>query len=314
VSRLAAVLIGLLALLPCASPAAERAPAAERVVVADRVAVSAEDVTLADLVTDAPSAWSGVALGKAPRPGSQRVLNRDWVLARARTVGADAALDLPETVVLTRGSATVEREAVVRAVETALAGKVGPGQGVRVTSVGLPGPLPQGDLTLSVCEPEGELTAPATVWVDVLSDGRKAGRAWARVEAGAGVGSAVVVLGRSARKGDVLGAADLAFRPAKSAARGPALVDPADAIGKRLVRGLSAGVPVTAADLETPPAVAKGDLVRLVARVGSVTAVTSGKALEAGRLGEGIRVENQASGRVVQGVLRERGLVDVAAE
>jgi flagella basal body P-ring formation protein FlgA len=136
------------------------------------------------------------------------------------------------------------------------------------------------------------------------------------VEAGAGARSvaAVVVLARGVRKGEVLGAADVELRPAKSAARGTALVDPADAVGKRLVRGLSAGVPVTAADLETPTAVAKGDLVRLVARVGSVTAVTSGKALEAGRVGEGIRVENQASGRVVQGVLRERGLVDVAAE
>lgn len=288
------------------------ASAADRTLVAERVAVSSEEVTLADLVPDAPAAWSRVALGKAPRPGGQRVLNREWVLARARDAGADRALDVPETVILTRSGAAVEREAVVLAVESALAKRTGSGKGVRIASVGLPGPVPQGEITLSVCEPEGELAGPTTVWVDVLSGGRKVARAWARVEAASG--PEVLVLGRSARRGDVLDAADVELRPVKSALRAQALSDPSEAVGKRLVRSLSAGMPLTAADVETPPAVAKGDLVRLVARVGSVTAVAPGKALQAGRVGEGLRVENQVSGRVLQGVLRERGVVDVVAE
>ena len=43
-------------------------------------------------------------------------------------------------------------------------------------------------------------------------------------------------------------------------------------------------------------------------------ASAAGKALEEGRVGEGVRVENLATGRVVQGILRERGVVDVASE
>lgn len=293
-------------LLPAVAAAAPRTP------VSERIAVSGDEVTLADLVPGAPAAWGRVALGKAPLPGGQRVLNRDWVLARARSAGADSTLDLPETVVLTRAGQTVEREAVVRAVQTVLAGTGGQGKAVRVSAVGLPGPVPPGEITLAVAEPEGNGPGPATVWVDVLAGGRKVGRAWARIEAG--TGDEVLVLGRSARRGEVLGPEDVELAPSKAGARGRALNDVSDAVGKRLVRSLSAGMPLTAADLETPPAVAKGDLVRLVARVGSVTAVTAGKALEAGRLGEGIRVENPSSGRTVQGILRERGVVDVLAE
>lgn len=288
------------------------AAGAERLTVAERIRVSSDDVTLADLVPSAPAAWARVALGRAPRPGGERVLNREWVLARARTAGAAETLDLPESVVLTRAAAVVDREALTAAVEEALSARVGSGRSLRVASVGLPGPVPEGALGFVVDVPEGDLSAPTTVYVDVTSDGRKVGRAWARVEASDA--STVVVLTRSVRKGEVLADGDVALAPPRGATRGRALVEPTEAVGKRLVRSLSAGLPVSAADLEVPPAVEKGDLVRLVARVGGVTATAPGKALEEGRPGEGLRVENLASGRVLQGILRERGVVDVAVE
>ncbi|MBE0617101.1 MAG: flagellar basal body P-ring formation protein FlgA, partial [Proteobacteria bacterium] len=59
------------------------------------------------------------------------------------------------------------------------------------------------------------------------------------------------------------------------------------------------------------PAVQRGDAVQLVAQVGGVTATTVGRALEAGRVGERVRVENIGSGRTVAGVLLDGGLVDV---
>lgn len=286
--------------------------AAGRLAVAERVAVSADEVTLADLVPAAPAAWARVALGRAPRPGGQRVLAREWVLARAREAGAADLLSVPESVVLTRGAATVDRGAVVQAVEEALAPRLAPGRSLKVASVGLPGPVPEGEIGFSVVEPEGDLDGPTTVAVDVTSDGRRVGRAWVRVELVSA--STVLVLSRSVRRGEVLAASDLELRSPKGAARGRALTDPAEAVGKRLTRAISQGQPVLASDVETAPAVQKGDAVRLVARVGGVTASAPGRTLEEGRVGEGVRVENLASGRVVQGTLRDRGVVDVAAE
>jgi hypothetical protein len=58
--------------------------------------------------------------------------------------------------------------------------------------------------------------------------------------------------------------------------------------------------------------VVKGDLVRVVARAGRVTVSTSGRALGAGAVGQTILVENVASKQVVQGTVRQSGLVEVA--
>jgi flagella basal body P-ring formation protein FlgA len=111
----------------------------------------------------------------------------------------------------------------------------------------------------------------------------------------------------------VLRAEDLELRSARSS-RGGGLTDPGQAVGKRLLRNLSAGSPLAAADVEAVPMVERGDLVKLVARVGAVTATATGRALEAAAPQEVLRVENLTSRRVVQGIVREAGVVEVVAE
>jgi flagella basal body P-ring formation protein FlgA len=276
--------------------------------VAPRVTVAAEDVTLADLVPGAPSGWTQVALGRAPRPGSERVLSGAWVLQRARQVGAEGLLHVPEDVVLVRGGREIAREDVEEAVARALAGRLGAGEELRVTSVSLPRPVTEGAVALQPVVPEGALPSPATVWVDVLVGGERAARAWARIEIFRS--RPVLVLAREVRRGDVLSLEDVAVQ---SGSPGPgALADPLEAVGRRAVRRLPAGAPLFARDLESVPAVKRGDTVRLVARVGGVTATTLGKALETAGVGDTLRVENLSSGRSLAGVLREGGVVDVA--
>jgi flagella basal body P-ring formation protein FlgA len=82
----------------------------------------------------------------------------------------------------------------------------------------------------------------------------------------------------------------------------------------QLVRSLSAGSQVSSFDVEEVPGVEKGQAVQLVARVGSVVATTTGRALERARIGEGVRVENVGSGRVLQGTLRETGIVEIRSD
>ncbi len=276
--------------------------------VAPRISVAAEEVTLADLVPGAPASWAQVALGRAPRPGSERILSGAWVLQRARQVGADAALTVPDDVVLERGGREVGRDEVVRAVEQAVTGRLGAGEQVRITSVSLPGPVPDGAVEFQALVSEGGLPSPSTVWVDVLVDGQRAARAWARVETFRS--RPVLALTRDVRRGDVLEVLDVEVRPGE--AGGGALTEPEQAVGRRAVRSLAAGAHLIARDLESVPAVGRGDTVRLVARVGGVTASTLGKALESAGVGDSLRVENLASGRTLAGVLRDGGIVDVA--
>ena len=193
--------------------------------------------------------------------------------------------------------------------EGALAGLLGPEERIRVVSVGLPPAVPAGRVELEARLPQGPLPSPATVWVDVYSDGNPVGRAWARVEVFRSRPALVLV--RNVRRGDVLSAADVEVRSGDTGWAG--LSDPEAAVGKRVTRSLRAGTPLGPRDLEAVPVVGRGDVLLLVARVGGVVASLPGKALEAAGIGDMLRVENLASGQTVSGVLQDGGVVDVTA-
>jgi flagella basal body P-ring formation protein FlgA len=225
-------------------------------------------------------------------------------------VSAQNQLQVPQEVVLTRPGQKVGRAAVVRAVEQALAPRLSPGEKLRIVSLGLPGPLPAGELELEVRLPDGPIPSPTTLWIDVFADGERGGQAWVRAEIYRP--RPVVVLTRDAQRGEVLRPEDLEVRSADAARGG--LADPAQAIGKRLVRTLRAGAPVSGRDLQVVPLVERGDVVRLVARVGGVVASVPGKALDSAGVGEVLLVENVSSGQALSGVLRDGGVVEVTAE
>ena len=278
--------------------------------VPERVEVRSETLTLADLVPDAPASWARVRLGPAPRPGRHRVLSGAWVRQRAGTVGAAEELELPDQIVLERPGREIGRERLVRAALEALEARLGGDEEVRVLGVGLPEPVPEGEVELVPRLPRGSVPSPATVWVDVRVDGVRKGRGWVRVEILRA--RPVVVLTRDVRRGQVLTADDVEVRPAPAGGRS-GLADPRAVLGKRVRRTLRAGAVLTERDVETVPVVERGDLVRLVARVGAITATTLGRAVEAAGIGERVRVENLSSGRTVAGVVREAGVVDVTA-
>jgi len=284
------------------------APSGAAVRVPPRVEVDTDTVTLADLVPGAPAGWAAVRLGPAPRPGRTRTLEAAWIRQRARAVGAADRLALPERVVVERPGARVGRDALVEAVRAAVRSQVGPDEEVRVLSVGLPGPVPRGDRELRPRLPEGGLPSTFTVPVEVWVKGTRAATGWVRVEVFRG--RPAVVLVRDARRGEVLGLDDVEVRTARSGAS--TLSDPQQVVGKRLRRSLRAGTALRRQDLEAVPVVTRGDVVRLVARVGGVTASTLGKALGSAGIGEVVQVENLGSGRTVAGIVRGGGLVEVA--
>ena len=277
--------------------------------VASRVSVAGERITLADLVPDAPVAWKQVALGRSPRPGGELVLAREWVLQRARQVDAAGDLDMDGDVTVTRPGQVVDRAAVIEAVERALLPRLHPGENLSIDAVGLPNAVAAEGIELVARLPDGELPSPATVWVDVEAGGERLGRAWVRLEIARG--RPVLVLTRTLRRGDVVAPEDLEVRSGQGAAKGH--TDPSQVVGKQLARTLRAGSTLSPRDLESVPLVERGDLVRIVARVGGVVASTMGKSLETGGVGDLVRVENLQSGRLLTGTLQEGGVVEIAA-
>lgn len=82
-----------------------------------------------------------------------------------------------------------------------------------------------------------------------------------------------------------------------------------DAVGKVARRAISAQQPITLHHLSTPPVVAKGDRVHILANSGRVQIQTFGIAMTNGQVGEQIQVRNETSDRVIRPWIVSRGRV-----
>lgn len=123
---------------------------------------------------------------------------------------------------------------------------------------------------------------------------------------------AVLVATRNLARGAVLTEPDLALEE-RNLEEGPAgyLTDPAQALGKRTVRPLRLGAPLSSGVLDDVQVIARGQRVWLVAQSRSLSVRMAGTALEAGTPGDRIQVQNDASKKVVQGLVGEDGTIRV---
>jgi flagella basal body P-ring formation protein FlgA len=90
-----------------------------------------------------------------------------------------------------------------------------------------------------------------------------------------------------------------------------AVAQPQDVIGKRARRSLAGNVPLSTQDVAASPVVHKGDLVRIVLEAPLVKVSTSGEVLEAGKVGDTIRVKNTSSNRQVRAQVIDKQTVRI---
>lgn len=122
---------------------------------------------------------------------------------------------------------------------------------------------------------------------------------------------AVLVLTRNVQPDHVLTAEDVAVERRSSAALPhDYLADGAQAVGLAVRRTQTAGAVLTAAALEAPEVVRRGELVTLAAGDGPVAVRGEGIALEGARLKQRLKVRS-ASGRIIEGTAEGPGLVRV---
>ncbi len=123
----------------------------------------------------------------------------------------------------------------------------------------------------------------------------------------------VVVPTRDIRLGSVLGPGDLA-KVDRDARRLPRDVvrDESEVIGLRAKRSLRKDQVFRASQVEGVPLVERGDRVQIVLQAGPLRVSATGKAQEAGALGDWIRVVNVDSKRELSGRVDAEGRVHVA--
>ncbi len=84
-----------------------------------------------------------------------------------------------------------------------------------------------------------------------------------------------------------------------------------DLIGQTPRRALGAGVPIRAADIGKPEAIAKNSLVTMVVQAPGLTITTTGRAMESGSIGDVVQVMNPQSKRTIQATVTGTNLVQV---
>jgi flagella basal body P-ring formation protein FlgA len=111
----------------------------------------------------------------------------------------------------------------------------------------------------------------------------------------------VLVINRNLPKGHIVADTDISYaiKNTKNLRNGY-ITDTSFVLGNQLKRSLREGQALYSHQLEPVELIKKGDKVNISARVGSLTVVTSGTALDNGRIGEQIDVRNKRSSRVIR--------------
>ncbi len=114
----------------------------------------------------------------------------------------------------------------------------------------------------------------------------------------------VPVLKNSLRNGDIIGALDIDYieLPAYKLSNGTVLKEE-DIINMTPRRTLVSGKPMISNDLEHPKMVERGDTITLIFADGPMMLTVKGKSLQAGALGDTIRVSNSDSNKNLQGTV-----------
>jgi flagellar basal body P-ring formation protein FlgA len=287
----------------------------------EEAVVSESMVYLADLAYIAGDDPARIAIlqrleiGEAPIPGQTRYFNRELLQNRLYAGGIDPGSEgwqLPNAITVTTQGQIVPKESILQAVENALFAKIPyPRADVNVR---LRGELP--DTTVSVGEvtiipkfPNGiRYMGPTAIAVEIRVNNRVARTAFLSCNVDAVTN--VYVAKKPISYHQLLTSEDV------SVEKRPVGNLPLRVVkDTRLLqsfwtrRTLAAGTILTEDMLDIPPVVKRQNQVTITTQIGSVRLSTVGVALQDGRPGDVIRVQNIESKRVIMGRVIDKDVV-----
>lgn len=304
--------IGLTVATAPAAPAADPANA-EPVVLHHSVMVEGRTVRLGDLFSNAGDK-AGVAVAYAPAPGQRAIFDAQWLYRVARAYGlAWRPLSLRERAVVTRDSIAIGRDEISARILEALVDRgADPDMSVSFSNSLLRIYVP-GNAQATVAVEDAAYDARSRRFTAILvapADDptaqriRVTGRLYKMAE--------VPVLAERLARGDIITKGHIRWIKMRSRLiQRDVVLDVADLIGKTPRRGLRAGVPVRASDVQRPLLVTKGSMVTMALNLPYMRLTSLGRALDNGAAGQTIRVTNLQSNKVVAAVVTGTNKVKV---
>lgn len=300
----------------------------KRLTLAFVLAVTASPVGMADAATLHSSAvvaadvvrigdiWEGAGdkaetvIARAPAPGRRAVLDAQWLSDVARGYGiAWQPMSRYDRVTVERASQIIERAQIVAEVTAALAAQESLPAEVEVE-------IANGDLRLHL-----PADAPVALTVRDLTFDQRSRRFTAVIETPverlrvAGVVHTITelpVLIRPIARGEVISQADVEWRRMRGdRLQRDVVTEAASLVGQAARHALRAGSPLRVADLQRPVVVAKGSLVTMMLKSGTLIITAQGRAAEDGGEGDVIRITNTQSNHAVEARVEGPSLVAV---
>ena len=245
-------------------------------------------------------------LGPAPAPGKEMILNAKTLYKIASALDVDwKPNSAAEQIILRRDAAIIPESEITTALEQKLK-ESGVDDKFSIAYINTPADiaLPAGsDETLEITsfnfDPQADRFTAVIVAPSADNPLKKA-TVTGRIERLL----AVPVLRNSLKAGDIIGAMDLDWidLPENKIPNGTAMSEK-DLIDMTPKRMAAAGKPIFLNDLVPPQMVDRGDAVTLIFEAGKMTLTAKGKALQAGAMGDTVRVANTDSNKNLQGVV-----------
>lgn len=258
-----------------------------------------------------------VKLGSAPPPGQKMVLTRDMLGARLASAGADYSnitWQVPPTFVVTTAAQTVSGERLLAIATEAVQGQVG-GNGdndVTVAAIGSSPDIqaPLGRLDIKAEIPGGvRYNAPTIAAVIISADGRPFTTVNLRFTVKAY--QQLVVAARNIAVHEEITADNVREERREVGRISGYITELGKVVGLTARRPMLAGTPLTEAMVDKPVMVKRGATVNILVQVGDMIVAAGGLAMQAGREGELIRVQNVTSKRMVTARVVDRNTVQV---
>ncbi len=123
----------------------------------------------------------------------------------------------------------------------------------------------------------------------------------------------IVILDKALARGEKIGKHHLRMEKRDISALGAAYTETGDVLlGMYTKRNLPAGFMLHRGVLKAPRLISRGEQVDLLATLGGISVRMKGTALANGILGQRITAKNKSSGRVVEGIVSDRGILRIS--
>lgn len=260
----------------------------------------------------------GIKLGGAPTPGRQMTWDAESLGARLQASGANFAgvtWQVPPTITITTAAQTVGAEKLTALAVDAVRRRLETGGDARSFEAAAAGTVqdvlaPLGGLEFKVDFPYGiRFNVPTTALVALKVDGRKFAAIPVKLDVKAY--QQVVVASRNIAQGEMLTADNLRLERRETGHMTGYVTGMDQVAGLMARRPLTAGTPVSATAVDKPVVLKRGSAVTIVARLGGIEVTAAGRALQDGRAGDLIRVQNPISKRTMNARVIDGATVQV---